>query len=283
MNTIDDLPSLREVIAKHGLRAKRSLGQNFIMDLNLTARIARAAGDLSNSDVLEIGPGPGGLTRGILAEGARRVLVIEKDTRCIPALQDIAAANPGRVEIINGDALDFDPIERLTPPVLVIANLPYNVGTRLLLHWLSPPSWPPVWSGLTLMFQHEVARRIIAKPRSKAYGRLSVISQWRCDTRIAMALPPEAFTPQPKVRSAVVQLSALAEPRFEADPALLERLVATAFGQRRKMLRTALRGIAPDTEELLGLAGIRPTLRAEDVSIEEFCALARCLAGARSR
>ncbi len=274
---IDNLPPLREVIANYGLQARKSLGQNFIMDLNLTARIARAAGDLSCVDVLEIGPGPGGLTRGILAEGARRVLVVEKDPRCIPALQDIAAANPGRMEIINGDALAIDPIKQLTPPVFVIANLPYNVGTRLLLRWLSPTSWPPDWSKLTLMFQHEVAQRIVAAPGDKSYGRLSVFAQWRCHVHIAMILPPEAFTPKPKVHSALVQLTALAKPRFDTEPILLERIVAKAFGQRRKMLRTALHDVAPDIEAVLERAGICPTLRAEEVPIEGFCAIANRL------
>ena len=278
MSTLDGLPPLREVIATHGLWAKKKLGQNFIMDLNLTARIAREAGDLANSDVLEIGPGPGGLTRGILAEGARRVLVIEKDRRCLPALQDIAAACPGRMEIVHGDALEIDPMKWLTPPVRVIANLPYNVGTRLLANWLSPSFWPPQWSSLTLMFQREVAQRIVANPGEKAYGRLSVLAQWRCDARIAMELQPEAFTPQPRVCSAVVQLTALRKPRFQADPAILERVVAKAFGQRRKMLRTALNGTAPDIGMALEQAGIRPTDRAEKVSVEGFCALARCLA-----
>jgi len=278
VNTVDDLPPLREVIGKYGLRAKKSLGQNYIMDLNLTARIARTAGDLSNMDVLEIGPGPGGLTRSILSEGARRVLVIEKDERCIPALRDIAAVSGGRLEIITGDALAVNPMERLAPPVCVIANLPYNIGIRLLLNWLSPPSWPPAWTGLTLMFQREVARRIVAQPREKAYGRLSVLSQWRCETSIAMELSPEVFTPRPKISSAVVRLSALAEPRFETEPTVLERVVARAFGQRRKMLRTALHGIAPDIEKVLERAGIRPTQRAEEVSIEKFCALAGHLA-----
>ncbi len=283
VNTVDGLPPLREVIGKYGLWAKKSLGQNYIMDLNLTARIVRTAGDISNMDVLEIGPGPGGLTRSILSEGARRVLVIEKDERCIPALRDIASASAGRLEIINDDALAVNPMELLTPPVCVIANLPYNIGIRLLLNWLSPPSWPPVWTGLTLMFQREVARRIVAQPCEKAYGRLSILTQWRCETNIAMELPPEAFTPRPKISSAVVRLSALAEPRFEAEPAVLERVVARAFGQRRKMLRTALRGIAPDIDKVLERAGIRPTQRAGEVSIERFCALAGQFTGTAPR
>ena len=205
MSGIDDLPALRDVIASHGLSARKALGQNFLLDLNLTAKIARAAGDLSGCDVLEVGPGPGGLTRGLLAEGARRVLAIEKDARCLPALEEIAAAYPGRLEVINADALALDWSAHLTPPVKVVSNLPYNVGTELLIRWLTPPAWPPVWQSLTLMFQREVADRIVAAPGSKTYGRLAILAQWRSDARIALTLPPEAFTPPPKVHSAVVE------------------------------------------------------------------------------
>ncbi|MBF9030079.1 16S rRNA (adenine(1518)-N(6)/adenine(1519)-N(6))-dimethyltransferase RsmA [Rhodobacterales bacterium HKCCE3408] len=278
MSAIDGLPPLRAVIAAHGLSARKALGQNFILDLNLTAKIARIAGDLSACDVVEVGPGPGGLTRGLLAEGARRVVAIEKDARCLPALQEIAAAYPGRLEIVQGDALEVDWAAMVTPPVRIVANLPYNVGTELLVRWLSPAAWPPVWSSLTLMFQREVAERIVAVPGSKAYGRLAVLANWRCEARIAMSLPPEAFVPPPKVRSAVVQLDALPAPRFPADPAVLSRVVAAAFNQRRKMLRAALRGLAPDIEDRLMASGIPPTDRAEDVGLEQFCALARNLA-----
>ena len=277
MSAIDSLPPLREVIATHGLSARKSLGQNFLLDLNLTAKIARMAGDLSNADVLEIGPGPGGLTRGLLAEGARRVLAVEKDARCIPALEEIAAAYPGRLEIINGDALEVDVTEHLTPPIKIAANLPYNVGTELLVRWLTPDTWPPFWDSLTLMFQREVADRIVAQPGSKAYGRLAVLAQWRSTAQIALTLPPEAFTPPPKVSSAVVHLTALPEPRFEADPKMLETVVARAFNQRRKMMRAALKGMAPDIEDRLIAAGIKPTDRAETVGLEQFCALARIL------
>ncbi len=275
---IDALPPLREVIARHDLRARKALGQNFLLDLNLTARIARVAGDLSACDVLEIGPGPGGLTRGLLAEGARRVLAVEKDARCLPALAEIAAAYPGRLEVLNADALGLDPMAHLAPPVRVVANLPYNVGTELLVRWLTPPQWPPFWESLTLMFQREVAERIVAQPGSRAYGRLALLAQWRCAARIALRLPPEAFTPAPKVASAVVHLTALPAPRYPADPAVLSRLVAAAFNQRRKMLRSSLRGLAPDIEDRLRAAGIPPTDRAEDVPLEGFCALARELA-----
>ncbi len=275
MSAPDGLPPLREVIAAHGLRARKSMGQNFLLDLNLTAKIARMAGDLTGCDVLEVGPGPGGLTRGLLAEGARRVLAVEKDARCLPALAEVAAAWPGRLEVLNADALDIDPLAHLHPPIRVVANLPYNIGTELLVRWLTPPVWPPFWESLTLMFQKEVAQRIVARPGSKAYGRLAVLAQWRCEARLVMELPPEAFTPPPKVRSAVVHLRALPEPLFAAPPEVLSRVVALAFNQRRKMLRSALRGLGPDIEERIAAAGLRPTDRAEQVPIEGFCALAR--------
>ncbi|WP_292293435.1 16S rRNA (adenine(1518)-N(6)/adenine(1519)-N(6))-dimethyltransferase RsmA [Marivita sp.] len=277
MATIDGLPPLREVIATHGLSARKALGQNFLLDLNLTAKIARQAGDLTGMDVLEVGPGPGGLTRGLLAEGARRVLAVEKDPRCLPALAEIADAYPGRLDVVEGDALAINPLDRLTPPIAICANLPYNVGTELLVRWLTPKAWPPVWDSLTLMFQKEVAQRIVAKPGDKAYGRLAVLAQWRCDAQIVLHLPPEAFTPPPKVSSAVVHLRALPAPRFEADPKVLERVVAAGFNQRRKMLRASLKGLSPDIEDHLTAVGIAPTERAERVSVEGFCALARRL------
>ncbi len=278
MSTIDNLPPLREVINTHDLKARKSLGQNFLLDLNLTAKIARQAGDMTECDVLEIGPGPGGLTRGLLSEGARRVLAIEKDKRCLPALAEIAEAYPDRLTVIEGDALEIDPLAHLTPPIRIAANLPYNVGTELLVRWLTPQEWPPFWQSLTLMFQREVAERIVAKPGSKAYGRLALLAQWRADARIVLNLPPEAFTPPPKVSSAVVHLTALPEPRFLADPDVLNRVVAAAFNQRRKMLRSALKGTAPDIEDRLLAAGLKPTERAEQVPLEGFCALAREIA-----
>lgn len=280
MSMIDGLPPLREVIAAHGLSAKKSLGQNFLLDLNLTSKIARQAGDISQCDVLEVGPGPGGLTRGLLAEGARRVLAVEKDARCLPALQEIAAAYPNRLEIVNGDALAIDPTRMLRPPIRVVANLPYNVGTELLVRWLTPDQWPPYWASLTLMFQKEVAQRIVAQPGSKAYGRLSILAQWRAEARIAMTLPPEAFTPPPKIHSAVVHITARPAPLFDADPDVLSKVVATAFNQRRKMLRTSLKPLSPKAEQLVEAAGLTPTLRAENISIEGFCALARSFAAA---
>ena len=275
---IDDLPPLRDVIASHGLDAKKSLGQNFLLDLNLTSKIARLAGDISGHDVLEVGPGPGGLTRGLLAAGARRVVALEKDPRCMAALAQIAAAYPGRLDVFNADALDFDIRGQLTGPVRVVANLPYNVGTELLVRWLTPKDWPPFWSSLTLMFQKEVAERIIAKPGTKAYGRLGILAQWKSNPSVVMELPPEAFTPPPKIHSAVVHLEALAEPRFPAPAGLLSSTVAMAFNQRRKMLRSSLKSAAPDIETALRDAGLEPTARAEEISLEGFCALARRLA-----
>lgn len=274
MSQIDALPPLRDVIARHELSAKKALGQNFLLDLNLTARIARAGGDLAGFDIMEVGPGPGGLTRGLLAEGARKVLAIEKDPRCLPALAEIAAAYPGRLEVIEGDALQIDPLAHLTAPIKIAANLPYNIGTELLVRWLTPPEWPPFWTSMTLMFQKEVAERIVAKPGGKAYGRLALLAQWRCDARIVLSLPASAFTPPPKVESAVVLLTALPQPRFPAKPKVLERVVAAAFNQRRKMLRSSLRGLDGQIEARLERLGIPPTARAEEIGLEQFCALA---------
>jgi 16S rRNA (adenine1518-N6/adenine1519-N6)-dimethyltransferase len=271
----DGLPPLREVIAAHGLSARKSLGQNFLMDLNLTGRIARTAGDLAACDVLEIGPGPGGLTRALLAAGARHVVAVERDARCLPALAEIAAAWPERLTVLEGDALRDDPAAHLRAPVRIVANLPYNVGTELLVRWLTPATWPPFWSSLTLMFQKEVAERIVARPGSKAYGRLAVLAQWRATPRLVFEIPPRAFTPPPKVTSAVVHIDRLEAPRYDADPATLSRVVALAFGQRRKMLRASLRSLGPDIEERLAEAGIPPTERAEQLAIEDFCRLSR--------
>ncbi len=278
MSGLSDLPSLARVIDAHGLAAKKSLGQNFLLDMNLTEKIARQAGDLTGCDVLEVGPGPGGLTRGLLLQGARRVLAVEKDPRCLPALAEIAAVSDGRLEVMQGDALEIDAAARLSAPIRIVANLPYNVGTELLVRWLTPAVWPPFWDSLTLMFQREVAERIVAQPGGKAYGRLAILSQWRATPRIVMSLPPEAFSPPPKVHSAVVHFTRLETPRFPADAKVLQRVVAAAFNQRRKMLRSALKGVSPDIEAHLTRAGIAPTERAEQVSLEAFCALARSLA-----
>ena len=273
----DGLPPLRDVIAEHGLNARKSLGQNFLYDLNLTSRIARRAGDLSQCDVLEIGPGPGGLTRALLMEGARKVVAIERDNRCLAILDEVSAAYPDRLTVIEGDALEVNPLDYLNSPVRVVANLPYNVGTELLIRWLTPPTWPPYWQSLTLMFQKEVAQRIVAAPGSKAYGRLSVLAQWRTDAKLAFEISPQAFTPPPKVTSAVVHLERLDEPRFPADAKDLSRTVSMAFGQRRKMLRASLKSFGKDVESRIIEAGIDPTTRAEQVSIEEFCRLSRIL------
>ena len=278
LGTIDGLPPLREVIRAHDLVAKKQLGQNFLLDLNLTAKIARMAGNLAECDVLEVGPGPGGLTRGLLVEGARRVLAVEKDPRCMAALAEIGAVYPGRLAVINADALEVDVLEHLTPPVRIVSNLPYNVGTELLIRWLTPAVWPPFWESLTLMFQKEVAERIVAKPRGEHYGRLALLVQWRCDAKIVMHLPPEAFTPAPKVHSAVVHLTRLEEPRYPADAAVLNRITSMAFNQRRKMLRSSLKGMGAGIEAQLVAAGIEPTARAEEISLEKFCALARMVA-----
>ncbi len=244
MAALDGLPPLRAVIATHGLQARKQLGQNFLLDLNLTAKIARMAGDLAGCDVLEVGPGPGGLTRGLLAEGARRVLAIEKDARCLPALAEIAAAYPGRLEVIGDDAMTVDVSTRLTPPVRIVSNLPYNVGTELLVRWLSPPDWPPFWESLTLMFQREVAERIVARPGSKAYGRLALLSQWRTDPRIVLSLPPEAFTPAPKVHSAVVHFTRLEAPRYPANARTLTRIRHWPSGNVARCCAPASRGWA---------------------------------------
>ncbi len=274
MAQIDDLPPLRDVIAAHGLNAKKSLGQNFLLDLNLTSRIARSAGSLEDCTVLEIGPGPGGLTRALLAAGAKRVVAIEKDSRCLPALAEIADHYPGRLEVIEGDALDLDPVA-LTGggKVRIAANLPYNVGTQLLINWITTPDWPPFWSSLTLMFQKEVGERITAEPGSKAYGRLGVLAGWRCMGGILFDISPKAFTPPPKVTSAVVHLTPNPTP-LPCDLKALERVTAAAFGQRRKMLRASLKSLSPDAEELIVRAGLKPTARAEEIGIAGFVELA---------
>lgn len=275
MSQIDDLPPLREVLAAHELDAKKALGQNFLLDLNLTQKIARTAGDLESGHVIEVGPGPGGLTRAILSLGAKKLTVIERDARCLPALEEIASHYPGRLEIISGDALktDFAALAG-DRPVRIISNLPYNVGTQLLVNWLLPRAWPPYWQSLTLMFQKEVAQRIVAEAGDNHYGRLGVLSGWRTEARIAFDVPPQAFTPPPKVTSSVVHLTPRVEP-IPVAAAALERVTQAAFGQRRKMLRQSLKSLGGET--LLAKAGIDPTRRAETLSIAEFCALAENL------
>lgn len=274
MTAADGLPPLRDVVRRFDLAPKKALGQNFLFDLNLTAKIVRGAGDLSDCDVLEVGPGPGGLTRSLLAAGARRVVAVERDERCLAALAEIAAHWPGRLEIVEGDALKTDLSAHFEGRPKIIANLPYNVGTELLTGWLTTPDWPPWWQSLTLMFQREVAERIVAQPGDKAYGRLSVLTGWRAHCDILFDVPPEAFTPPPKVTSAVISVVPRADP-VDVPLAALERITAVAFGQRRKMLR---RSLAPlGGEALLEQAGIEPTRRAEEIDVAGFAALANLL------
>ena len=274
MSAIDDLPPLREVIRRDGLRAKKSLGQNFLLDLNLTARIARAAGPLDGVEVVEIGAGPGGLTRALLAAGARRVIAVERDDRAIAALAEIAAHYPGRLEVVAGDALDFDPRGLIGAPARVVANLPYNIATALLVSWLTLEPWPPWYDRLVLMFQREVAERIVAAPGSKSYGRLSVLVGWRCEARILFDVAGSAFVPPPKVTSSLVEVVPRARP-LACERRALERVTEAAFGQRRKMLRQSLKSLGADTSALLEAAAIEPTARAEDIPVEGFVALAR--------
>lgn len=274
--SIDGLPPLREVIERHGLQAKKALGQNFLLDLNLTGKIARVAGDLTNSTVIEVGPGPGGLTRALLLAGARRVIAIERDERCLAALAEVSSHYPGRLEVISGDALktDFATLANAASqgggPVRIAANLPYNIGTELLIRWLTVADWPPFYQSMTLMFQREVAERIVAGAGSDAYGRLGVLAGWRTEARIAFDVPPQAFTPPPKVTSSVVHLVPRASP-LATDVKKLGRVTEAAFGQRRKMLRQSVKSLGG--EALLMRANIDPTRRAETLSVEEFVRL----------
>jgi 16S rRNA (adenine1518-N6/adenine1519-N6)-dimethyltransferase len=275
----DGLPPLREVIRSLSLSAKKSLGQNFILDLNLTRRIARAAGDLSTRTVAEVGPGPGGLTRGLLLEGAGRVVAIERDERCLPALAAIAARYPGRLQVVTDDALEVD-WQSLLPAgaaAVIVANLPYGIATRLLIGWLETEPWPPWYERMVLMFQREVAERIVAAPATKAYGRLAVISQWRTQPRIVLTLKPEAFVPPPKVDSAVVEFTPRPDPQPRCSVRVLGEVTAAAFGQRRKMLRSSLARLVPDPEALLSGAGLDSTLRGESVSVGGFARIAQLL------
>ncbi|MGM4980474.1 MULTISPECIES: 16S rRNA (adenine(1518)-N(6)/adenine(1519)-N(6))-dimethyltransferase RsmA [Rhizobiaceae] len=275
MAALDGLPPLRDVIQRHGLDARKALGQNFLLDLNLTQKVARTAGSLEGVTVFEVGPGPGGLTRAILALGAAKVIAVERDSRCLPALAEIADHYPGRLDVIEGDALKTD-FAAMAPegPVKIIANLPYNVGTQLLVNWLLPPSWPPFWQSLTLMFQKEVGQRIVAQADDNHYGRLGVLCGWRTEAHMAFDISPQAFTPPPKVTSSVVHLT----PRENPIPCAvdkLEKITQAAFGQRRKMLRQSLKPLGG--EALLLKADIDPQRRAETLSVEEFCRLANCL------
>ncbi len=275
MAALDGLPPLRDVIARYGLDAKKALGQNFLLDLNLTQKVARTAGSLEGVTVIEVGPGPGGLTRAILALGAKKVIAIERDPRCLPALQEIADHYPGRLEVIEGDALktDFESLAQ-GEPVKIIANLPYNVGTQLLVNWLLPRAWPPFWQSLTLMFQKEVGQRIVAREDDNHYGRLGVLCGWRTQAHMAFDIPPQAFTPPPKVTSTVMHLEPIEMP-LPCEPDRLEKVTHAAFGQRRKMLRQSLKPIGG--EALLARADIDPQRRAETLSVEEFCRIANLL------
>ena len=281
MSAIDDLPPLREVIRQHALSARKSLGQNFLLDLNLTARIARAAAPLENATIVEIGPGPGGLTRALLALGAAHVIAVERDARAIPALQEIAQRYPGRLEIVCTDAQTFDPKPYLgVTRAKIVANLPYNIATALLIGWLSIEPWPPWYDMMVLMFQREVAERIVARENEEAYGRLGVLANWRAETKILFDISPAAFVPQPKVTSSVVRLVPRSSPET-CDRRTLEQVAAAAFGQRRKMLRQSLKSLPADPIRLAAAAGIDPTRRAETIPISGFVAMARELANIR--
>ena len=277
---IDTLPPLREVIATHGLQAKKQLGQNFLLDLNLTARIARASGPLEGVTVIEVGPGPGGLTRALLAGGAKKVIAIERDERALPALAEIAAAYPGRLEVISGDAMETNYAALADGPTRIVANLPYNIGTELLTGWLTLDPWPPFFESLTLMFQREVAERIVAKPGDKPFGRLGVLCGWRTDAKIMFNVDRNAFTPPPSVTSSVVHLKPKA---IEATPrvARLEEVTRAAFGQRRKMVRQSLKSLGLPVPMLLEAAGLKGEERAEELPISAFLAIARAVEAAR--
>ncbi len=273
-----NLPPLREVIARYGLGARKALGQHFLLDLNLTRRIARAAPEIDAGTVIEVGPGPGGLTRALLSEGARHVIAVEKDRRCLEALGDLADLYPQRLEVVEGDALALPLAEIGTAPRQIVSNLPYNISTALLIGWLTALAEnPAAFSALTLMFQKEVAQRLTAEPRSRHYGRLTIITQWLCEVRVLFDIPPRAFTPPPKVTSTVVALQPRAEPLAPAELRSLERVTAAAFGQRRKMLRQSLKPLFARCEETLSDAGIDPTARAEALRVNDFCCLARLL------
>jgi 16S rRNA (adenine1518-N6/adenine1519-N6)-dimethyltransferase len=281
MNQIDDLPPLREVIRRHGLAARRSLGQNFLLDLNLTARIARAAGPLEGVTVIEVGPGPGGLTRALLALGAKRVIAVERDERCVAALHELAERFGDRLTVIAGDAMAVDFLPHVNSgPVRIVANLPYNIATALLVGWLTIEPWPPWYEMLVLTFQREVAQRIVATPGTKSYGRLSVLAGWRTTAQMLFDIAPRAFVPAPQVTSSVVRLVPRAQP-LPCERRILERVVEAAFGQRRKMLRQSLKSLGVDPLPMLAAAEIDPTARAEDVPVEGFVAMARALAAAR--
>ena len=282
MSAIDDLPPLRDVIKQHALSARKSLGQNFLLDLNLTARIARAAGPLEDATIIEVGPGPGGLTRALLALGARRVIAVERDERALAALEDISKRYKGRLEIVSGDATTFDPRPMLGGErARIVANLPYNIATPLLIDWLSIEPWPPWYDMMVLMFQREVAERIVARENDEAYGRLAVLSNWRAETKILFDISPAAFVPQPKVTSSVVRLVPRAAPEA-CERKMLEQVAAAAFGQRRKMLRQSLKSLGADPARLAAAAHVDSTRRAETIPVSGFVAMARELTDIRN-
>ena len=282
MSAIDDLPPLRDVIKRHQLSARKSLGQNFLLDLNLTRRLARAAGPLEDATVIVIGPGPGGLTRALLALGARRVIAIERDDRAVAALEEISARYPGRLDIVNADAMHFDPRPLLgSERARIVANLPYNIATALLIGWLSIEPWPPWFDTMVLMFQREVAERIVAHDGDEAYGRLAVLANWRAETKILFDISPAAFVPPPKVTSSVVRLLPRMAP-MPCDRKALEQVAAAAFGQRRKMLRQSLKSLGVDPARLAAAADIDPTRRAETITLAGFVAMARELSNIRT-
>ncbi|HEY4834443.1 MAG TPA: 16S rRNA (adenine(1518)-N(6)/adenine(1519)-N(6))-dimethyltransferase RsmA [Bradyrhizobium sp.] len=282
MSAIDDLPPLREVIRQHALSARKSLGQNFLLDLNLTARIARAAGPLEDATIIEIGPGPGGLTRALLAMGARHVIAVERDQRALPALEEIARRYPGRLEIVCADAQAFDPRPLLgSTKAKIVANLPYNIATALLIDWLSIEPWPPWYDMMVLMFQREVAERIVARENEEAYGRLGVLANWRAETKILFDISPAAFVPQPKVTSSLVRLVPRNAPEV-CERRALEQVAAAAFGQRRKMLRQSLKSLSVDPARLAAAADVNPTRRAETIPVSGFVAMARELTDIRN-
>ena len=288
MTALDDLPPLRDVVQRHDLSPKKALGQNFLFDLNLTGRIARAAGPLADATVIEVGPGPGGLTRALLAEGARKVVAIERDERCLAALAEIEAACPGRLVIVPGDALEIDyaalAVEHAPGgPVRIVANLPYNIGTPLLTQWVESPQWPPLWDKMVLMFQREVAERIVATPAERAdYGRLGILCGWRTRARILFDVPASAFTPPPKVTSSIVEITPREKP-LPCNGETLARVTLAAFGQRRKMLRQSLKSLGCDVQALLANSGIRETARAEEIEVKGFVALANAWDAARGK
>ncbi len=282
MSAIDDLPPLRDVIREHALSARKSLGQNFLLDLNLTARIARAAGPLDDATVIEVGPGPGGLTRALLALGARRVIAVERDQRALPALEQISTRYPGRLQVVCADAQRFDPRPLLgDTKAKIVANLPYNIATALLVEWLSIEPWPPWYDMMILMFQREVAERIVARENDEAYGRLAVLANWRAETRILFDISPAAFVPQPKVTSSLVRLVPRSAPEA-CQRRALEQVAAAAFGQRRKMLRQSLKSLGADPARLAAAADVEPTRRAETIPVSGFVAMARELTDIRN-